>query len=138
MTARRVVALLLGEGTGRPLRPRRDADGTGRCKLYRTDDVPFFVVSVLCLCPGPCVEGDVRNYDLALQHFPMTAKLGIEHSLSDMFVKGLATKADFAVALHGYQSSVEEMRSPDCDASRYQSSVEEMRSPDCDAAKELG
>ena len=30
-----------------------------------------------------------------------------------MFIGSLATKADYAVALRGYQSAVEEMRSPD-------------------------
>ena len=57
------------------------------------------------------------NHDLALQHWMISAKLGYQRSLSgikEMFMDdGLATKADYADALRGYQSAVEEMRSPD-------------------------
>ena len=48
----------------------------------------------------------------------IAARLGHEKSLSavkKMFMKGLATKDDYAEALRGYQSAIEEMRSPDRD-----------------------
>ena len=56
--------------------------------------------------------------DLALQHWMISAKLGCEKSLDKIksfFIKGLATKADYAAALRGYQSAIEEMSSPDRD-----------------------
>ena len=64
------------------------------------------------------VEHDAGNVDLALQHWMIAAKLGLEGALNEvkeMFMKGLATKADYAEALRGYQSAAEEMRSPDRD-----------------------
>ena len=56
------------------------------------------------------------NSKLALQHFMIAAKLGYQGSLGNikiLFMDGLATKADYAEALRGHQSAVEEMRSPD-------------------------
>ena len=64
------------------------------------------------------VEKVAGNYDLALQHWMISAMLGHEKSLNRVkrfFIKGLATKADYAGALRGYQSAVEEMSSPDRD-----------------------
>ena len=61
-------------------------------------------------------ESHARNFDLALQHWLISAKLGEQNSLNkvkNLFVKGLATKADYAAALRGYQNAVEEMSSPD-------------------------
>ena len=61
-------------------------------------------------------EYNAGNYDLALQHFLIAAKLGHEKSLDNVkffFMKGLATKDDYAEALRGYQNAVEEMSSPD-------------------------
>ena len=68
-----------------------------------------------------CEEFDARNYDLSLQHWMIAAKLGREQSLNaakGMFMKGLATKADYAAALRGYQSAIEEMSSPDRDEAK--------------------
>ena len=65
-----------------------------------------------------CMEFNHRNYDLALQHFLISAKLGYDDALNEvkqMFMDGRATKADYAAALLGYQSAAEEMRSPDRD-----------------------
>ncbi|EJK49417.1 hypothetical protein THAOC_31712 [Thalassiosira oceanica] len=65
-----------------------------------------------------CGEEDAENYDLALQHWMISAKMGFQDALDNvktMFMEGLATKADYAGALRGYQSAVEEMRSPDRD-----------------------
>ena len=67
------------------------------------------------------LEWEAGNHDLALQHWMIAAKLGHQKSLDevkDMFMDGLATKADYADALRGYQSAVEEMRSPDRDEAR--------------------
>ena len=65
-----------------------------------------------------CAEHHAENCDLALQHFLIAAKLGYDKSLSNvkgLIMDGLATKADYAEALRGYQSAVEEMRSPNRD-----------------------
>lgn len=62
------------------------------------------------------MEYDSRNYDLALQHWMISAKLGHEKALNNVktfFMGGEASKADYAEALRGYQSAIEEMSSPD-------------------------
>ena len=68
-----------------------------------------------------CEEHSAGNYDLALQHYLIAAKFGHEKSLHNvkvMFMDSLATKADYAEALRGYQSAVEEMSSPDRDEAK--------------------
>ena len=66
-----------------------------------------------------CEEYDgFGNIDIALQHWMISAKLGDQQSLNGvkaMFMKGLATKGDYAAALRGYQSAIEEMSSPERD-----------------------
>ena len=62
------------------------------------------------------LEYNAGNYDLALQHYMIAAKLGDQDALCNvktLFVNGLATKADYAGALRGHQSAVEDMRSSD-------------------------
>ncbi|EJK77853.1 hypothetical protein THAOC_00285 [Thalassiosira oceanica] len=62
------------------------------------------------------IEYKARNYDLALQHWMISAEMGHQGSLNNikkMFVNGHATKADYAEALRGHHSAAEEMRSPD-------------------------
>ena len=62
------------------------------------------------------LERSAGNYDLALQHYMIAAKLGHRRSLNNvkkLLVSCHATKADYAEALRGYQSAIEEMRSPD-------------------------
>ena len=64
------------------------------------------------------MEYRAGNYIIALQHWMISAKLGREKSLNkvkQMFINGLANKADYAAALRGYQSAIEEMSSPDRD-----------------------
>ncbi|EJK63573.1 hypothetical protein THAOC_15759 [Thalassiosira oceanica] len=64
------------------------------------------------------MEYEAGNYDFALQHWMIAAKLGHEDSLNEVksfFMAGDATKADYAAALRGYQSAIEEMSSPDRD-----------------------
>ena len=55
------------------------------------------------------------NYELAVQHYMISAKMGYEDSLNnikDMFKDSHATKAQYAEALLGYRDAVEEMKSP--------------------------
>ena len=61
------------------------------------------------------IEFDEGNYELAVQHWMISSKMGYEESLSgirDMFMEGCATKAQYAEALRGYGDAVEEMKSP--------------------------
>ncbi|EJK65557.1 hypothetical protein THAOC_13565 [Thalassiosira oceanica] len=54
------------------------------------------------------------NCKLAVQHWMISAKMGNEDSLNDikhMFMKGEATKAQYAEALRGYGDAAEEMKS---------------------------
>jgi len=58
------------------------------------------------------------NYDRALRHLEISAKMGHKNSLDEikkMFAHGLATKAQYAEALKGYQDAVDEMKSPQRD-----------------------
>ncbi|EJK76621.1 hypothetical protein THAOC_01607 [Thalassiosira oceanica] len=55
------------------------------------------------------------NYELATQHWMISAKVGYELSLNaikEMFKEGHATKAQYAEALLGYRDAVEETKSP--------------------------
>ncbi|EJK54982.1 hypothetical protein THAOC_25341, partial [Thalassiosira oceanica] len=61
------------------------------------------------------VEYRNGNYELAVQHWMISAKMGDEGSLNEikeMFKKGHASKAQYAEALIGYRDAVEETRSP--------------------------
>ena len=61
------------------------------------------------------VEFDNGNYQLAVQHWMISAKMGHEKSLNgikEMFKKGRATKAQYAEALMGYRDAMEEVKSP--------------------------
>jgi len=65
-------------------------------------------------CLG-AAEMDGGNHELAVQHFMISVKMGYEMALNcikKMFMKGQATKAQYAEALRGYQTAVEEMKSP--------------------------
>ena len=60
-------------------------------------------------------EHEDGNYELAVQHWMVSAKMGQEESLNNiktMFKEGHATKAQYAEALLGYRDAVEEMKSP--------------------------
>ena len=60
------------------------------------------------------VEYNAGNYHLALKHFLISAKMGYKDSLDEikrMFSHGIATKAQYAEALKGYQDAVEETKS---------------------------
>ena len=61
------------------------------------------------------VETVNGNYELAVQHYMIAAKMGYEKSLNcikEMFKEGHATKAQYAEALLGYRDAVEETKSP--------------------------
>ena len=58
------------------------------------------------------VEYEEGNYELAVHHWMISAKMGVEESLNaikEMFKDGQATKAQYAEALRGYQHAMEEM-----------------------------
>ena len=61
------------------------------------------------------VEKNRGNYELAVQHLMISAKMGFEESLNaikKIFKEGHVTKAQYAEALLGYRDAVEEMKSP--------------------------
>ena len=61
------------------------------------------------------VELNEGNYEVAVQHWMISAKMGYGKSLNNikaMFMDGQATKAQYAEALRGYQTAVENMKSP--------------------------
>ncbi|EJK47806.1 hypothetical protein THAOC_33455, partial [Thalassiosira oceanica] len=60
-------------------------------------------------------EDKSGNHELAVQHLLISAKMGLQKSLNEikgMFMKGHATKAQYAEALKGYQNALEETMSP--------------------------
>ena len=60
-------------------------------------------------------EHENGNYDIAVQHWMISAKMGFEKSLNhikEMFMDGFATKAQYAEALMEYRDAVEEIKSP--------------------------
>ncbi|EJK43891.1 hypothetical protein THAOC_37619, partial [Thalassiosira oceanica] len=62
-----------------------------------------------------CIEYDSGNHELAVRHWMVSAKMGQQGSLNeikDMFMKGHATKAQYAEALESYQNALEETKSP--------------------------
>ena len=64
------------------------------------------------------VEYDKGNYDRAVRHLMISAKIGHKPSLNmikGFFTDGVATRAQYYEALKGYQNAVEEMKSPDRD-----------------------
>ncbi|EJK54409.1 hypothetical protein THAOC_25967, partial [Thalassiosira oceanica] len=68
-----------------------------------------------------CYEGEKGNLVCAVRHFLISAKMGHEGSVETikrLFVKGLATKEQYADALKGYQDAVEEMKSHDRDEAK--------------------
>lgn len=67
------------------------------------------------------IEWNQENYELAVQHHMISAKMGYEKSLDsikDMFMEGHATKAQYAEALRGYQNALEETKSPQREEAR--------------------
>ena len=90
-------------------------------KAIRQYEAAAMCVRVFARYNLGCLENNNGNHDLALQHWMIAAKLGDQDSLNavkHLFMKGLATKADYAAALHGYQNAVEEMSSPERDEAK--------------------
>ncbi|EJK76551.1 hypothetical protein THAOC_01680 [Thalassiosira oceanica] len=68
-----------------------------------------------------CIEAEKGNNDRALRHLLISAKMGDNNSVETIkkaFMDGLATKAQYAEALKGYQDAVEEMKSHDRDEAK--------------------
>ncbi|EJK69409.1 hypothetical protein THAOC_09335, partial [Thalassiosira oceanica] len=66
-------------------------------------------------------EGQKGNYDRAVRHYLISAKMGDWDSIDlikTMFARGLATKEQYAEALKGYQEAVEETKSHDRDEAK--------------------
>ena len=67
------------------------------------------------------IESQKRNYDRAVRHFLISAKMGLKKPLDNIktaFMAGLATKEQYAEALKGYQGALEEMKSHDRDEAK--------------------
>ena len=65
-----------------------------------------------------CSEEDRGDYDSAVRHLLISAKMGLKDSLESIkktFMRGLATKEQYAEALKGYQHALEEMKSHNSD-----------------------
>ena len=66
-------------------------------------------------------EVNKGNYDRAVKHLLISAKMGYKDSLEmikKMFMNGLATKEQYEQALKGCQDAVEEMKSHDRDEAK--------------------
>ncbi|EJK76013.1 hypothetical protein THAOC_02243 [Thalassiosira oceanica] len=68
-----------------------------------------------------CYEGQKGNYDRAVKHLLISARMGHKGSLGAikmMFTNGDAAKEQYADALKGYQEAVEETKSHDRDEAK--------------------
>ena len=68
-----------------------------------------------------CIEGEKGNWDRAVRHYLISAKMGYKDSvwnIKNMFMRGQATKKQYAEALEGFQYAMEEMKSHDRDESK--------------------
>ncbi|EJK47700.1 hypothetical protein THAOC_33563, partial [Thalassiosira oceanica] len=68
-----------------------------------------------------CIEGQKGNYDRAISHLLISAKMGFKGSVEMIkfsFMKGHATKEQRTQALKGYHDAVEEMKSHDRDEAK--------------------
>ena len=66
-------------------------------------------------------EGAKGNYNRAVRHLLISAKMGDKDSLEgikNLFMGGLATKEQYTEALKGYQDAIEEMKSPERDEAK--------------------
>jgi len=100
---------------------RGDDDGVGEKSLQHYEEAAMcgHVLSRFNL--GVLEYNDGRRH-LALQHFLISAKLGHTASLDTIkqrfLPEGIATEADYAGALQGYEAAVKEMSSPSRDDAR--------------------
>ena len=68
-----------------------------------------------------CIEGKKGNHDRAVRHLLISAKVGDRDSVDNIreaFMRGHATKEQYAEALKGYQEALEEMKSHDRDGAK--------------------
>mmetsp|Transcript_2427 Transcript_2427/g.4938 ORF Transcript_2427/g.4938 Transcript_2427/m.4938 type:complete len:211 (+) Transcript_2427:2-634(+) len=68
-----------------------------------------------------CYEGRKGNYDRAVKHLLISARMGHKSSVAAikmMFTNGNATKEQYSDALKGYQEAVEETKSHDRDEAK--------------------
>ena len=66
-----------------------------------------------------CLEWENGQYDRALEHWTIAAKLGRDSSLGnvkDLYKAGHASRDEFAAALLGYQAAIEATKSPQREA----------------------
>ena len=69
-----------------------------------------------------CLEGQNRNWDRAVRHFLISAKMGDKDSLGEikkLFKYGHAAKSQYAESLKCCQDSMEEMKSPGRDEAKH-------------------
>ena len=68
-----------------------------------------------------CFKGQMGNFNRAVRHFLISAKMGHKDSFekfNTIYMAGGATKEQYAEALKGYQDAVEEMKSHDRDRAK--------------------
>ncbi|EJK57180.1 hypothetical protein THAOC_22804 [Thalassiosira oceanica] len=68
-----------------------------------------------------CFEREKGNYNHAVKHFLISAKMGDKKSVETikmLFMGGLATKKQYAEAMRGHQDAAEEMKSHDRDEAK--------------------
>ncbi|EJK62638.1 hypothetical protein THAOC_16737, partial [Thalassiosira oceanica] len=68
-----------------------------------------------------CIEAEKGNYNRAVKHWLISAKMGAKVSVDNIkwaFMEGVGAKEQYAEALKGYQDAVEEMKSNDRDAAK--------------------
>ncbi|EJK63031.1 hypothetical protein THAOC_16336 [Thalassiosira oceanica] len=82
-----------------------------------------------------CFEEEMRNYDSAIRHLLISAKMGFKESvetIKKLFMAGIATKEQYTQALKGYQDAMEETKSHDRDeAKRLRDESEDCRGGSC-------
>ena len=70
-----------------------------------------------------CCVGEKGDHDRAVRHYLISAKMGHKFSVENIkmvFVRGLATKEQYAEALNGFQDAMKEMKSQDRDEAKRQ------------------
>ena len=68
-----------------------------------------------------CFKGQMGNFNRAVRHFLISAKMGHKDSFekfNTIYMAGGATKEQYAEALKGYQDAVEEMKGHDRDRAK--------------------
>ena len=74
------------------------------------------------------IEGREGNWDRAVRHFLISAKMGHKDSLrviKEFIMAGLTTKEQYAEALKGYQDAVDETKSPQREKAKAQLKIDD-------------